>query len=565
MLVLLVFAFISGLVTIFAPCIWPLLPIILSSSATGGKNKALGMTIGIGASFALFTLTISYLVKILPIDAESFRLVAVIVIGFLGLSLIIPSLNQKLESWVSTLSGKMNISNVKGDSFLSGFITGASLGIVWTPCAGPILATIATLAATRSLSIDVVLVTLTYVVGVCIPLFLFTVLGNKLFTKTKFFSQYTGRIQQIFGVIMIITAVFIYTGYDKTLQANLLDAFPSYSQYLTALESNPQVQDQLDKLSQPGTSILPKKQVPEFVGITQWLNIDTPPTMASLRGKVVLVDFWTYTCINCIRTLPYVTSWYEKYKDDGFVVIGVHAPEFEFEKKTENVENAIQDYGIAYPVAQDNNFATWRAYNNHYWPAKYLIDVEGSIRYTHFGEGKYEETEMMIKQLLEEKGTAVTKETVDLQDQTPQFDQTPETYLGLGRINRVMNGINKVGKQNLTLVPSLKEDYFSYGGTWNLEQEYAESIEDAVLVLSFRANNVYLVMHPAESGDNMVRVYLDGKQIDTARAGKDVQNGVVKLDVDRLYELVDLQGDRGNHELRLEFDPGIQIFAFTFG
>ncbi len=258
-----------------------------------------------------------------------------------------------------------------------------------------------------------VLVTLAYVSGVGLPLFLFAYGGQKVVGKTRFLSAYTGRVQQAFGVLILLTAVSIYTNYDKVIQLKLLEAFPSYSSALTSFEKNDAIKQQLDVLKGRKPSNVTtdarglfneNKPAPEFVGITKWLNTDKPLTLKDLKGKVVLVDFWTYTCINCIRTLPHVTSWYDKYKDQGFVVIGVHTPEFQFEKETKNVENAIKQYKINYPVPQDNDFATWNAYDNQFWPAEYLIDAKGTIRRTHFGEGKYDEMEMAIQTLLKESG-----------------------------------------------------------------------------------------------------------------------------------------------------------------
>src|SRR3989338_4195563 len=402
MAILLFFAFLSGLVTILAPCIWPILPIVLSASATGGKKKPLGITLGILGSFGLFTLTIAYLVRLFPIDPEVFRYIAVFIIGALGIVMIVPALGSVLEGYVSRLSGRFSVKGNEQSGFFGGVVVGASLGIVWTPCAGPILGTIAALSATRSLNADIVLVTMVYLIGVGIPLFLFASGSRAMVTRSRILNKYTGQVQQIFGILMVLTAIAIYTGYDRTLQAKLLDTIPSYSQFLNDLEGSQTVRDELGRLKRkenvdqketevemnfPRADRLPKlRKAPELVGIHQWLNSE-PQTLESLRGKVVLIDFWTYTCINCIRTLPHLKQWYETYKDDGFFIIGVHTPEFEFEKKTENVEMAIKQYGLTYPVAQDNNYSTWRAYDNHYWPAKYLIDAEGYIRYTHFGEG----------------------------------------------------------------------------------------------------------------------------------------------------------------------------------
>jgi cytochrome c biogenesis protein CcdA/thiol-disulfide isomerase/thioredoxin len=571
MLILLFFAFISGLITILAPCIWPLLPIVLSSSATGGKKKPLGITLGIMLSFTFFTLTISYIVKIIPFDPNILRIFAVIVIGFLGLTLIVPQLNQLVEGFVSRLSSKFGPANKnKGTGFWAGFITGFSLGIVWSPCAGPILATIATLSATQSVNFGIILVTLVYVTGVGIPLFLFAAVGNRIFKQSRGLNKYTGTIQKVFGVIMILTAVAIATNFDKTLQAKLLDLFPSYSNTLNAFESNKNVKNQLNELKQNGTSLAIGEglgnygKAPEFTGISQWLN-SKPLTMKNLKGKVVLIDFWTYTCINCIRTLPHVTSWYEKYKDKGFVVVGVHTPEFEFEKSTYNVQDALKRYNIHYPVAQDNDYGTWSAYNNQYWPAEYLIDANGVIRHTHFGEGEYDQTEQYIQKLLNEAGQKVDASLDTMPDTAPQSHISPETYLGMNRMERYYSKEDPaLGRQVFTIQDSLPLHYFGFTGMWDLTGEYAESQGSSTIEFKFSAAHVYLVMHPAMNGDK-VKVYLDDKEISAAQSGKDVKNGEVILDTERLYDLVNLK-EIENHVLKLEFENnGTKCYAFTFG
>ncbi|CAN5215344.1 cytochrome c biogenesis protein DipZ [soil metagenome] len=564
MIILLLFAFISGLVTIFAPCIWPILPIILSSSTTGGHRKPLGITLGIVSSFAFFTLAISYIVSIIPFDANILRYLAVAVITFLGLTLLIPKLSQLLEGYVSRMSGKFATKGSENSGFKSGYITGFALGIVWTPCAGPIVGTIATLAGTQQVNFQIILVTLAYVTGVAIPLFVLLTAGQKLFSKTRGVNKYTGIVQQVFGVVMILTAIAIATNYQVTLQAKLLNYFPSYSNFITKLESNDVVTKQLSTLKGSQKALPKYAAAPEFVGITKWLNTEKPLTMKELKGKVVLVDFWTYTCINCVRTLPYVTAWYDKYEKDGFVVIGVHTPEFDFEKKTTNVENAIKQYNIHYPVAQDNDFGTWQAYSNQYWPAHYLIDANGVIRSSHFGEGNYAETENEIRALLAEAGKKVSTDTMKIQDDTVANDQTPETYLGLARLEHSMNSVTNVGVQKFTLSPSIQQNYFSYGGSWDVQNEFATSVANSNLSLQFNADKVFLVITPGSKND-VIHVTLDGMPITAANAGADVKNGVIKLDNARLYELVNLKGNRGKHELHLEFSPAISVFAFTFG
>ncbi len=542
MLILLLFAFISGLVTIAAPCIWPLLPIILSSSSTGGHRKPLGITMGIATSFAFFTLALSYIVKIIPLDPNALRLFAVAIISFFGLTLLVPALNRVVEGYVSRLSGKLGISANNSSGFKTGFLTGFSLGIVWSPCAGPILATIATLAATHSVNLEIILITLAYVTGVSVPLFIFSYIGNNLFTQSKVLNRYTGRIQQVFGVVMIATALLILTNFDKSLQASLLERFPIATNFVTNLENNNAVKSQLSKLRSLPEST---NQAPEFAGIAKWLNLPankTVLTMEGLRGKVVLVDFWTYTCINCIRTLPHITSLYEKYKDKGFVVVGVHTPEFEFEKKTENVQAALKQFKINYPVAQDNDYATWNAYSNQYWPAHYLIDAKGIIRDTHFGEGNYEETELAVQALLKEAGENVEMKTDDIPDLTPQTRLSPETYLGNNRTERMSDS---------TTPPT---NYYSLTGKWDHTDQFISSKKGSTLTFHFYADKVYLVMGPRNSGD-AVKVIVDGKFTQT-----------ITLDRQRLYTLVDLKESVGDHLLKLEFmNDGTEVFAFTFG
>ena len=580
MLILLFFAFLSGLVTILAPCIWPLLPIILSSTVTGEKRKPLGITLGIMLSFGIFTLSISYLVSLFHFDPDILRLFAVVIIATLGLTLVVPALTGVLEGLVSRLTSAFGtrLTGKQTQGFHRGFITGIALGIVWSPCAGPILATIATLAATRTVNIEILLVTAAYIIGLGIPLFLFATAGSLFFSKTRAISPYTGRIQQVFGIIMILTALLIFTNYDKVLQARLLDAIPAYSNFLYNLESNESVQKQLNEIKNMKEDMekdMPKTDqsglpnlgpAPEFVGIAKWLNVDSPLTMSDLRGQIVLIDIWTYTCINCIRTLPHVTRWYNTYKDNGFVIVGVHTPEFEFEKKTENVEKAIKQYGITYPVAQDNDFATWNAYNNRYWPAKYLIDAKGNILYKHFGEGKYEETEQAIQTLLKEKGVTLTNQKTDMPDETPRTRLTPETYLGSKRMDYLYpNGRVNNGTQTFTLKNNPPSNSFSFGGEWTITDEAAISGQNASLTYTFTANKVFLVVTPHGNNDKAM-VYFDGKVVDRTNAGKDVENGIVTFTTARLYELINLKGNSGDHLLRIDFQTdGTSVFAFTFG
>lgn len=565
MITLLIFSFLAGFITILAPCIWPLLPIVFSASSIGGKRKSLGITLGVMTSFTVFTLFISYIEKIFPIDPNALRLTATIIIALLGLSLLIPSLGAKFEVFINHLLGPLQSKfKDRGTGFGAGLLTGISLGLVWAPCAGPILATIATLSATQSVNIKVVAITLAYVLGLGIPLYIFSSFSAGLFKKMRQVNKYTGIIQQVFGLVMIVTAILIYTNYAQVLQARVLNLFPGYSHFLGQFENNSHLQKELDSLAgRKAQTITEDSQkllseggsAPEFAGIDHWLNVPSALTFPALRGKVVLVDFWTYTCINCVRTLPHLTTWYECYKNDGLVIVGVHTPEFAFERETQNVANAIKQFHITYPVAQDNDYQTWAAYRNHYWPAEYLIDAKGHIRRTHFGEGGYDHMEEAIRALLKENGHIVEGDLSSIKDQTPGFDRTPETYLGTHRMERFASPEKiLMGEQVFTLPVEIPLNHFAYQGTWNVQSQFASSGKSAALEFRFKAGKVFLVIGPAHAGDK-VKVLMDGKPMED-----------IILDNQRLYDIIDLKGDVEIHTLRLEFpNEGTAVYAFTFG
>jgi thiol-disulfide isomerase/thioredoxin len=316
-----------------------------------------------------------------------------------------------------------------------------------------------------------------------------------------------------------------------------------------------------------GATLPDKGAAPDFVGNEMWFNTpgDRPLTLAGLRGKVVLVDFWTYTCINCIRTLPYLEAWYRKYHRDGFEVVGVHTPEFPFEREAANVERALGDFGITYPVVQDNDAATWTAYHNQYWPADYLIDARGRVRLVHFGEGAYAETEAGIRSLLAEAGTSKLGGRAQARVERPDPDSTPESYLGAARAERFANGPILPGSQHFDEIPTsqLADDQLAYGGEWNVSRDAATAGQGAGLELNFSAQKVFLVLgSPGEP--RTMRVLLDGKPIPDSSAGPDVHNGVATISSQRLYRLVDLP-QAGRHVLTLKPEAGIAGYAFTFG
>ncbi len=568
MIILILFAFLGGLITILSPCILPILPVVLSGSITGGKRRPMGVVTGFVASFTFFTLFLSAIVRATGLSADVLRLVAVLVISFFGVSLLIPAFQIAVEKFFSKMTSFVPKQS-QTDGYLSGVMVGISLGLIWTPCVGPILASIITLAATSTVGLNAVIITLAYAIGTAIPLLAITMGGRTLLTNHPWLLANTARIQKAFGILMLLTALAIYNSWDRGFQTFILDKFPAYGTGLTKLEDNALVQQQLNTLKKGGTgmnNILESTygNAPDFTAGGQWFNTE-PLSMKELRGKVVLVDFWTYTCINCIRTLPYLKTWHEKYKDKGLVIIGVHTPEFEFEKNPDNVKKALKDFGITYPVMQDNDYATWQAYTNHYWPAKYMVDTQGKIRYTHFGEGDYDETEKMIQTLLSENGPSVDD---TIANPTYRVEaKTPETYLGYERMAGLVSPERVIPDTSMTFtLPKMMDNKtFAISGSWMIGAERATPKKGATLLYRFDAREVFLVMRPKTSGVTAkLRITMDRKSLGEF-AGEDVHEGIITVDNDRLYKLIKLPV-AGTGVMNLEFlDDNVELYAFTFG
>lgn len=572
MILLIVFAFLAGLVTVLSPCILPILPVILTSTIGGkniGKSRPLGVVAGFVMSFTFFTLFLSKIVELSGISGDILRSLSVVVIAGFGLTLLVPKIQMYVEIMFSKVVAFVPNSQNK-EGFWGGVLIGLSVGLLWTPCVGPILASVISLAITGRVTFDAFLITLAYSIGTAIPMFLVMWGGQGVLHKVPWLLKNLGLVQKIFGVVMVVTAIGIFFEVDRKFQTFVLKTFPSYGTGLTKLEDNPWVKEQLELFGKKENatnmeeSILKNSQkiiAPELIPGGEWFN-SSPVTLEQLKGKVVIVDFWTYSCINCQRTLPYLKNWYEKYKDKGLVIIGVHSPEFEFEKNKNNVGRAIKDFGITYPVVQDNNFATWRAYQNQYWPAKYFIDKEGNIRYWHFGEGGYDESEKVIQELLKEAGAM----NVPSGTNNPTYTlnaKTHETYLGYGRMENFSSGesINKDAINQYTFPQRLDENEFAFEGSWMAGEEYSSPGQGAKLEMDFNAGEVYLVMRSSEK-ESRVKVWVDDQ---VQFLGEDNHDGVVTVDADRLYKLVKMETP-GRHTLKLEFeDDNCEVFAFTFG
>jgi thiol-disulfide isomerase/thioredoxin len=389
-----------------------------------------------------------------------------------------------------------------------------------------------------------------------------------------------GRVNYVMGAVMIAVAIVLATNTDIKFETSLAKSAPSFLVNPTeSIENSKAVKNDIAQLhgghvqqavgeseANAGSSLPVVAPAPNFNHTQRWFNTPggRPLSIPGLRGKVVLIDFWTYTCINCLRTLPHVEAWYRKYGRDGLVVVGVHTPEFPFEKEAGNVDEAIASNGLTYPVVQDNDYGTWNAYANQYWPAKYLIDARGRIRYVHFGEGDYGTTESAIRSLLAERGDRQLGGMTRVRAQTPSPGlTTPESYLGAARADRFVNG-PRPGAHRYTLpAGQLPPDHLAYGGRWRITAESATALGGSTLKLAFGARRVFLVLGSPQASLPL-RVLLDGKPIPDRLAGADVRGGVATIDAQRLYKLVNLPRVE-RHTLTLRFAPGISGYAFTFG
>lgn len=574
MFILLLFSFFAGIVTVLSPCILPVLPILLS--AGGSKNfRPLGIVVGVIFSFTFFTLSLAYIVHRTGLSSNYIIYLALAFIFFFGLVMIIPSWSNKFAEFSAGIASTgykiQKGSAFFGKGFWSGFTLGIALGLIWTPCAGPIFATITALIATSELNSIIVLITFLYSVGAALPMLLIIYGGNRLFSFLSKIGYRAETIRKLFGLSMIFTAIAIAFHYDVKFQEIAIQYFP-----LINIEENPLVIQELDKIKATSSAnknfvlskqktiqsnVLPKlAPAPELIGITDWVN-SKPLSIEDLRGKVVLIDFWTYSCINCIRTFPFLRSWYDKYHDLGLIIIGVHTPEFEFEKNLTNVQDATKRFGIEYPVALDNDYKTWQNYNNRYWPAHYLIDQNGIVRDFHFGEGAYVETENSIRTLL---GLPFLQEK---ESSTSHRKLTPETYLGFEKATSYIpdNFIIPYKEFDYDYNQTLKIDQVGLRGPWLISEEKITSLSDqSFLDLNFVAGRVYLVMEAPESAK--VLVYLNNRALDDKyfTSDMDKQSEIIVKDP-RKYDVLNLRDDYGRYKLTLKVPKGVSLYAFTFG
>ena len=573
-MLVLILAYLGGVLTILSPCILPVLPFVFARSDRPFMRNGFPMLLGMAITFAVVA-TLAALGGGWAVHANQYgRWVAMAVLALLGLTL----LSTHLAEWITrpfvALGNRLSQRSAgDGDSVWGAAGLGVATGLLWAPCAGPILGLLLTGAALNGASVQTTLLLLTYAAGAATSLGLALLIGGRVFVLMKRSLGAGEWVRRALGVLVLCGVAAIALGLDTGLltRVSLASTSGIEQKLIDAVRPAPAPQPQLkagDPLPVEGT-------FPSLAGATQWLN-SPPLTTASLRGKVVLVDFWTYSCINCIRSLPYVRGWADKYKDHGLVVIGVHAPEFAFEKNPANVAKAVKDLGVDYPVALDNDYAIWQGFNNQYWPAHYFIDARGQIRHHHFGEGEYRQSEDVIRQLLAEAGQknlpgGYVRDDHRGVEAAASNDPTrsPETYVGYARARNFVGGrVARDEAHDYRAPAALAANQWSLDGRWTVHDEDAQ-LEQAggAIMYRFRGRDLHLVLGPAADGKPIrFRVTIDGKPpgadhgMDTDADGNGTVTG------QRLYQLVRQANGSGERLFEITFlDPGVRAYAFTFG
>ncbi|OOG52700.1 cytochrome C biogenesis protein [Rhodanobacter sp. B05] len=573
-MLVLILAYLGGVLTILSPCILPVLPFVFARSDKPFMRNGLPMLLGMAITFAAVA-TLAAVGGGWAVHANQYgRYVAMVVLAFLGLTL----LSTHLAEWISrpfvALGNRLsNRAAGDGDSIWGAAGLGVATGLLWAPCAGPILGLLLTGAALNGASVQTTLLLLTYAAGAATSLGLALLIGGKVFGLMKRSLGAGEWVRRALGVLVLCGVAAIGLGLDTGLltRVSLASTGGIEQKLINAVRPAPAPQPVL----KAGDPLPVEGEFPSLAGATGWLN-SKPLTVESLRGKVVLVDFWTYSCINCIRTLPYVRGWYDKYRDHGLVIIGVHAPEFAFEKNPDNVAKAVKDLGVDYPVALDNDYAIWKGFNNEYWPAHYFIDAQGRIRSHHFGEGDYHESEDVIRQLLTEAGQKNLPggyvnddhhgvEAASSGDPT----RSPETYVGYARAQNFAGG--KVAHDDAWdyhAPNAYSTNQWSLDGRWTVHDEYA-GLDHAggSITYRFRGRDLHLVLGPGSDGKPVrFRVTIDGKPPGADHGMDTDADGNGTVDSQRLYQLVRQANGTGERLFEITFlDPGVRAYAFTFG
>jgi cytochrome c biogenesis protein CcdA/thiol-disulfide isomerase/thioredoxin len=579
-MILFVLAYLGGVLTIVSPCILPVIPFVLASADRPFLRNGLPMLVGMTLAFAVVA-SLASVAGGWVVSANQYgRGAALILLAVFGLALVFPGLADRLMRPLVAIGARIsNSAEQAGEqNLLAPLVLGIATGFLWAPCAGPVLGLILTGAALQGASVQTTFLLLAYASGAATSLALALLVGGRVFAAMKKSIGAGEWVRRGLGVAVLVAVVAIALGADTGFLTNLsVGGTTALEQgLLDKLRPNQKAAMMQAKPSGELPADLPVEDLtPSLAGAQQWLNSD-PLTIEGLKGKVVLVDFWTYSCINCLRAIPYVRAWAEKYRDHGLVVIGVHAPEFAFERNVDNVRKAIATLGIRYPVAIDNDYNIWRAFDNEYWPAHYFIDADGKVRHHHFGEGDYAESERVIQKLLVDAGNKnVPTDIVSVNASGAEAASdkagvnSPETYVGYDRSDRFVSpgGVAQdVSHTYAAGEPQLNE--WSLVGKWTIGNERAQLDEpDGGIVYRFHARDLHLVLGPSAEGEKVrFRITIDGKPPGEAH-GMDTDaegNGVVTTQ--RLYQLVRTPGAVADHTFEIRFlDPGVQAYAFTFG
>jgi len=529
----------------------------LPSRARSRSYRAYAVVTGLVLSFSIVTLVGSSLLSAIGLPQDFLRNAGLVVLGVVAAGLIVPPLGHLLERPFARVAQRQPNGNA------GGFVLGLGLGALFVPCAGPVLTAISVVSANHHVGFGSVVLTVVFALGAAVPLLVFALAGQRVAERVSAFRSHAALARAIGGVVLLAMTLLIafnvtdglqrvVPGYTNVLQKNIEGG--SYAKQQLASLTGEKSSGKLGSCTPGLTSLEDCGAAPNFQGIAAWLNTpgDRPLSLASLRGKVVLVDFWTYSCINCQRSLPHVEGWYARYHADGLEVVGVHTPEFAFEHVVSNVSQAAKQLGVDYPIAVDNGYKTWDAYQNESWPAEYLIDSTGHVRHAEFGEGDYSGTESLIRTLLVDADPKVKLPArTDVPDKTPTAPQTPESYLGYkyGLPNYDGASISEDQAASYSFPSSLPPNYLAFSGTWTVGSEKITAGADARIELAFQANDVYLVL--GGTGTVKVTVGAHTRTIDVAG-------------IPRLYTLVS-SSEYESATVVLGVSPGVDAYDFTFG
>ena len=575
-MILFALAYLGGVLTILSPCILPVLPFVFARADRPFVKSGLPLLAGMALTFALVA-TLASVGGGWAVRANEYgRWIALVLLALFAVTLLFPALSDRMTRPLVALGGRLTEANTAETSLWQSLVLGVATGLLWAPCAGPILGLILTAAALQGASASSALLLLIYAFGAGTSLAVALLCGRKVFAALNRSQKAEEWIRRILGVGVLVAVAAVAFGLDRGVLTRLSGPATSGIEQGLIARLDPSMAKPTAEASSSGAGLPDLGPAPGLDGAIAWLN-SPPLTMAGLKGKVVLVDFWTYSCINCLRSIPYVQAWAHRYADQGLVVIGVHTPEFAFEMQEANVRKAVKDLGVTYPVAIDSSWNIWKAFHNNYWPAHYFIDAKGRLRHTHFGEGEYDQSEQAIRQLLAERnGQAVAGGLAQIRagavQQAPDFAAmaSPETYLGHAKAQRFSSTTPvQIGRTATYAAPkSLEPNQWAISGAWHVYSEFAESeATGAKVVYRFHARDLHMVLGPAKPGERVrFRIRIDG-HAPRADHGVDVDaQGEGVVDSQRLYQLVRQKDVKTDRLFEIEFlDPDVQAFTFTFG